>query len=74
MSADVKTLIIVELKSGNEKRIESPEETDKLTVAMCDGGLGQALVFRDVDGSFIVVNTTEYETILFIPQVQDVTS
>lgn len=75
MMEKAKTLIIIELKSGNEKRIESPEDVNTLMIAMCDGSLGQALAFRDIDGSFILINTTEFETIIFTPQeTQDATS
>lgn len=67
MSADVKTLIIVELKSGNEKRIESPEEAPKLLEHM-RGNQGIGFGFIDVDGSIVMFNVTEFETIIFIPQ------
>lgn len=71
----MKTLIIIEMKSGNEKRIESPEDILKLIRDMVlNEGFGKAIGFNDIDGSFLILNTSEFETITLIPQVQDATS
>ena len=62
---EAKTLVIVTLKNGSEKRVNSPEEPLTFINSMTADG---SWAFKDVDGSWLIVNFQEYSTIELIPE------
>lgn len=62
-----KTLILVSLKSGDERRINSAH--DAMTMLLKITSLTTPTWgFVDVDGSCVIINSNEFESISLIPQ------
>lgn len=71
MSTDqsaARTLIVIELKSGNESRINSHEDPLFLAQHINEGFKLPVLGFRDVDDIWVFINTQEIERITLYPE------
>lgn len=68
MDIEEKTLIVIELKNNKTEYVNSSESVDKLLGLLEQSSFNVGIGFKDVDGSWVIINQQEFVSIKFLPQ------
>lgn len=71
MDIEEKTLIVIELKNNKTEYVNSSEDVNKLISGISSANFDIGIGFKDIDGSWIIINQQEFVSIKLLPQNKD---